>query len=60
MNAFTKISLLKNWNFKKKNINVYISQMNIPILTEEESQTCEGRITESELLNALKNMPNNS
>ena len=60
MNAFTKISLLKNWNFKKKNINVYLSQMNIPILTEEESQTCEGRITESELLNALKNMPNNS
>ena len=33
--------------------------MNIPILTEEQSQTFEGPITECELLNALKSMPNN-
>ena len=59
MNAFTKISLLKNQNFKKKDINPYLSQINIPILTEEQSQTCEGPATESELLNALKSMPNN-
>ena len=26
---------------------------------EEQSQTCEGHITEFELLNALKSMPNN-
>ena len=26
---------------------------------EEQSQTCKGPITESELLNALKSMPNN-
>ena len=31
----------------------------VPILTEEKSQTCEGSITESELLNAIKSMPNN-
>ena len=54
-NLFTKKS-----EFQKKDINAYLSQINIPILTEEQSQTCEGRITESELLNALKNMPNNS
>ena len=35
------------------------SQINIPILMEEQSQTCKGPITESELLNALKSMPNN-
>ena len=33
--------------------------MNIPILKEEQPQTCEGPITESELLNVLKSMPNN-
>ena len=26
---------------------------------EEQSQTCEGPITESEILNAVKSMPNN-
>ena len=31
----------------------------VPILTEEMSQTCEGSITESELLNAIKGIPNN-
>ena len=31
----------------------------IPILTEEQPQTCEGPITEFELLNTLKIMPNN-
>ena len=53
-NLFTKISELQ-----KKDINAYLSQINIPILTEEQSQTCEGPIIESELLNALKSMPNN-
>ena len=56
LNAFTKISLLENRNFKKK---IYLSQTNIPSLTEEQSQTCEGPITKSELLNTLKSMTNN-
>ena len=30
----------------------------MPIYTVEQTQTCEGPITESELLNALKSMPN--
>ena len=33
--------------------------MSIPVLTAEEPQTCEGPISENELLKALKNMPNN-
>ena len=45
--------------FQKEDINPYLSQIDIPILTEEQSQICEGPITESELLNALKSMPNN-
>ena len=45
--------------FQKEDINVYLSQMNISILKEEQPQTCEGPITESELLNVLKSMPNN-
>ena len=45
--------------FQKGDINAYLSQINIPILTEEQFQTCEGPITESELLSALKSMPNN-
>ena len=36
-----------------------VREINIPILTEEQSQTCEGPINESELLNALLSMPNN-
>ena len=51
LNVFTKISFL--------NINAYLSQTNIPIFTEEQSQSCEGPMTESELLNPLKGMPNN-
>ena len=53
MNAFIKILLLKNCNLKKKDVNVYLSQVKIPF------QTWEGPITESEVLNALKNMRNN-
>ena len=53
-NLFTEKS-----EFRKEDINVYLNQIDIPILSEERSQTCEGPITESELLNALKSMPNN-
>ena len=45
--------------FKKEDWNVYLSQINIPILKEEHSQTCEDPVTDSELLNTLKGMPNN-
>ena len=45
--------------FQKEDINAYLRQINIPILTEEQSQTCEGSITESKLLNTLESMLNN-
>ena len=38
-NVFTEKS-----EFQKEDINVYLSQINIPILTEEQSQTCEAKI----------------
>ena len=51
-NLFTEKS-----EFQKEHFNAYLNQINIPILTEEHSQTCEAPI--SEILNALKSMPNN-
>ena len=44
------------WNIGKEDINRYLSKIKFPILTEEQSQTCEDPITESELLNTLKIM----
>ena len=43
----------------KKPSLIRVNQINIPILSEEWSQTYEGPVTESELLNVLKSMPNN-
>ena len=59
LKCFYKNLFTEKLEFQKKDLNVYLSQINIPILTEEQSQTCEGPITESELLNALKSMANN-
>ena len=44
---------------QNENITAYLNQISIPVLTGEQSQTCEGQILENELLKALKNMPNN-
>ena len=44
-NLFTEKS-----EFRKDDINAYLNQIDIPILSEERSQTCKGPITESELL----------
>ena len=59
LECFYKNLLTEKWEFRKEDINAYLSQINILILTEEQSQICEGPITESELLNALKSKPNN-
>ena len=53
-NLFTEKS-----EISKRRYKCSLSQINIPLLMEEQCQTCEGPITESELLNILKNMPNN-
>ena len=59
LECFYKNLVTEKSEFQKEDINAYLSQINIPILAEEQSQTCEGPITESELLNSLKGMPNN-
>ena len=40
-------------------IQDYLNRTEIPKLTKEQSQKCEGEITEEELLKALKKMPKN-
>ena len=57
--CFYKNLCTEESEFQKEDKNTYLSQINIPILTEEQSQTTEGPITDSELLNALKCMSNN-
>ena len=44
---------------QNKDITAYLDQISIPVLTGEQSQTCEGPISKNELLKALKNMSNN-
>ena len=56
LGRFNKNLFIGKWKFQKEDIDVYLSQINIPILTEEQPQTCEGPITEFELLNPLKVM----
>ena len=36
----------------------YLNQVNVPLLSENEKSGCEGKITETELLSAMKNMNN--
>ena len=57
--CFYKNLLTEKSGFQKEDINAYLSQMIITILTEEQSQTCGIPITEFELLNAQKSMSNN-
>ena len=59
LQCFHKNLFTGKLKFKKEDINTYLGQINFPVLTEEQSQTCEGPITKSELLNALKSMLNN-
>ena len=44
---------------QNQNITTYLSKISIPVLTGEQSRTCEGPISEDELLKALRNMSNN-
>ena len=46
-------------NLSNALIQDYLNRIEIPKLTKEQSQKCEGVITEEELLKALKKLPNN-
>ena len=59
LECFYKSLFTEKSEFQEEDVNAYLSQVNFPILTEEPSQTCDSPITESELPNALKSMPNN-
>ena len=59
LKRFYKNLFTEKLEFQKKYINAYLIQINIPILPDERSQTCEVPITEFEILNALKSMSNN-
>ena len=41
---FYKNLFIEKSEFQKEDMNAYLSQINIPILTEEQSQICEGSI----------------
>ena len=56
LECFYKNLFTEKLKLKKKHLNTYLSQINIPIITKEQFQTCKGPITESEFLNALKSM----
>ena len=47
------------FNVSNALIQDYLNRIEIPKLTKEQLQRCEGIITEEELLKALKKMPSN-
>ena len=59
LHHFHKTLFTEKLQNQNENITAYSNQISIPVLTGEQSQTCEGQILENELLKALKNMPNN-
>ena len=48
-----------NMNLSNALIQDYLNCTEIPKLAKEQSQKCEGEITEEELLKVLKKMPRN-
>ena len=59
LHHFCKTHFTQKLQIQNEDIPAYLNQISIPVLTGEQSQTCEGPILENELLNALKNMSNN-
>ena len=54
LHHFYKILFIEKLQMQNENITAYLNQISIPVLTGEQSQTCEGSILENELLKALK------
>ena len=58
--SFFYESLFKeNLSFSERNLKKYLDNISIPLLSEEKKNSCEGEITEEEILKALKSMKNN-
>ena len=49
----------ENLSFFERNLKQYLDNISIPLLSEEKKNSCEGEITEEEILKALKSMKNN-
>ena len=54
-----KFSTSEKLSFKDENLTQYLDNISIPRLSKEKRDSCEGDITEKELFQALKSMPNN-
>ena len=59
LHHFYKTLFTEKLQIQNEDITAYLNQKSIPVLTGEQSQTCEGPMTENALLKALKNMSNN-
>ena len=59
LHHFYKTLFTEKPQIQNENTTAYLNQISIPVLTGEQSQTCEGPILEKELLKAIKNMSNN-
>ena len=59
MHHFYKTLFTEKLQIQNEDITAYLNQISIPVLTGEQSQTCEGPISENELAKTLKNMSYN-
>ena len=59
LHHFYKTLFTEKLQIQNEDITAYLNQIRIPVLTGEQSQTCEGPILEKKLLKTLKNMSNN-
>ena len=61
LHHFYKTLFTEKLQIQNENITAYLNQISIPVLTgeQEQSQTCEGPISENKLLKVLQNMSNN-
>ena len=59
LHHFYKTLVTEKLQIQNENITAYLNQIRIPVLTREQSQTCEGPISENKLLKVLKNMSSN-
>ena len=57
---FYKNLYKRKTKFDKYKLNEFIDNVNIPKLSKEDADKCEGMITVNECINALRNMKNDS
>ena len=46
-------------SFSKENLKAYLDKISIPNISADKAKTCEGELTEKELLKALTSMQSN-